>query len=402
MDRKKILYVDDEPVNLSNFRLNFGEAYEVITASSGKEAFTLFKEHVDKGLAVVVADNRMPVMSGVELMEQIYHADPDPVRIILTAFTNFEEIMKAVNKGHIYQYILKPWNHHNLRMCLDNAVHVYSMIKTNKNLLRELSVKNIQLQEIADRLRHELKRRQEEEVLRRSTEVRMLGQAKLASLGEMATGIAHEINQPLFFLKIVMEAAKRDIDDGSFDTEEFKEDLDEFLAQAKRIETIIKHLQTFGRKSGNDFNSVQLPQVLNDSLIPLNYILKEAGVGIEIDPEADLPPINGVATRLEQVFINLFNNAIDAMENSQEKKISIRLARRDDSVVVTFSDSGCGMPAETVAKIFEPFFTTKEVGKGTGLGLSIAYGIIQEHNGSITCHSKPGEGTSFILSLPVG
>jgi C4-dicarboxylate-specific signal transduction histidine kinase len=401
MDKKKILYVDDEPVNLSNFQLNFAEEFDVITASSGADALSLFNEHVDKGLAVVVADNRMPGMSGVELMGRIFEINPDPVRIILTAFTDFDQIMEAVNKGHIYQYVLKPWEYHSLRLLLVNAVEVYSMITSNKKLLVELARKNAELTEIADQLRRELECREKEEALRRSIEVKMLHQSKLASLGEMATGVAHEINQPLSFIKIMMQATKRDFKEGQFDAAEFAGELDELLAQIKRIEIITRHLQTFGRKSSVIFDQIELPRVLDNALVPIGHRLKKAGIALDIEIEKDLQQVKGVATKLEQVFINLICNAVDALENVKEKKLAIRFSRQNGAVVVTLADNGCGMPGEVTAKMFEPFFTTKEVGKGTGLGLAIVYGIMNEHNGTISCHSKPGEGTSFVLSLPV-
>lgn len=401
MDKKKILYVDDEPVNLSNFRLNFEDEFEVITASSGAEALALFKEQVNTGLAVVVADNRMPGMNGVDLMGRIFEIDPDPVRMILTAFTDFDQIMAAVNRGHIYQYVLKPWDYHNLRMLLVNAVEVYSMTKSNKNLLRELAEKNAELTEKADQLRSELELRKKEETLRRSFEVKMLSQAKLASLGEMATGVAHEVNQPLSFVKIMMQAFKRDFKDGRFDPSEFAGEIDEILAQIMRIEIITRHLQFFGRKSSTEFEQIQLSQVLDNALIPTGPRLKRAGIVIDIETEEDLPLVRAVSTQLEQVLINLICNAVDALENVKEKKLAIRVTRQNNKVEAIFADNGSGMPEEVTDKMFEPFFTTKEVGKGTGLGLSIVYGIIKEHNGDITCHSIPGEGTSFTLSLPV-
>jgi C4-dicarboxylate-specific signal transduction histidine kinase len=276
------------------------------------------------------------------------------------------------------------------------------MITSNKKLLVELARKNAELTEIADQLRRELECREKEEALRRSIEVKMLGQSKLASLGEMATGVAHEINQPLSFIKIMMQATKRDFKEGQFDAKEFAGELDELLAQIKRIEIITRHLQTFGRKSGSEFEHIQLPQVLDNALIPVGHRLKKAGIALDVEIEKDLQQVKGVATKLEQVFINLICNAVDALENVKEKKLAIRFSRQNGAVVVTLADNGCGMPGEVTAKMFEPFFTTKEVGKGTGLGLAIVYGIMYEHNGTISCHSKPGEGTSFVLSLPVG
>ena len=400
MKRLKILYVDDEPINLSNFTMAFQDDFDILAASSGAEALEMFHQQVGDGLAVVVADQRMPGMSGVELLSRIYAIDPDPVRIVLTAYADFVNIRAAVNQGHIYQYIQKPWEYEGLKLILQRAGQVYALNKENQNLVAELGARNRQLLEANEALARELACRKEQEEQRRNAEVRALAQAKLASLGEMATGVAHEINQPLSYIRVMLAATRDDFENGRLDPAEFVGDLAEALRQVGRISTIVDHLRTFGRDSGQEFGSVDLPQVVARALVLLRQRLKVASILLEQEVEDGLPLVRGIASQLEQVFINLVVNAMDAMQGRASRKLSIRLARDGDAVCAVVADSGCGMSEEVRARIFEPFFTTKEVGKGTGIGLAIVYGIVTGHHGCIQCSSTPGEGTRFTLTLP--
>ncbi len=134
--KTKILYVDDEQVNLSNFYLAFKPRYEVVTTKDADEALALFRKHGD--FSIVVADQRMPGLSGTELLEQMFKIDPDPVRIVLTGFSELEDIIGAINRGHIYQYILKPWKEPDLRRILDRAQQNFQLIKENKYLHKRL------------------------------------------------------------------------------------------------------------------------------------------------------------------------------------------------------------------------------------------------------------------------
>lgn len=399
MSKPKILYADDEEINLSHFTMFFGKDFEVLTAINGQEALRLFTEH-EEDLAVVITDQRMPEMTGVKLLTEIYKINPDPIRIILTAYADLHDITEAINQGHIYQYIQKPWKFEELYFHLKQAVDKYNLVRQNKELLILLDEKNKLLTAANQQLAADLALQQRLEHERREAEVKMLSQAKLASLGEIATGIAHEINQPLTFIQIIMQSTDRDIERGSLDLAELSADLKESTRQIHRITRIINHLRTFGRTDSGEFAELLLPGILDNALILYQQTLQGKNIALSATVAPGLPSIYGNAIQLEQVFINLLQNAIDALEDAKQPTITVNFSHEAGAVVTTFSDNGCGIGKENATKIFEPFFTTKPIGKGTGLGLSIVYGIIADHNGTIECQSSPGHGCRLVITLP--
>ncbi len=251
-------------------------------------------------------------------------------------------------------------------------------------------------------LARDITRRVEAEKKRQEMEVKSLTQAKLASLGQISTGIAHEINQPLSFIRVIYESTLRDFDLGRVDVQELREDFREALRQVSRISALTGQLRTFGRPDTDVFEPVALPTVLDKTMILMGERMRRHNIDLQLDTSPDLPLVWGNANKLEQVFINLLQNAMDAMEPEQSGKVMVEMLRHGaDRVKTIFSDTGPGIPPELQGKIFEPFFTTKEVDKGTGLGLAIVYGIIREHQGSIRYEPGPEGGGRFVFTLPV-
>ena len=241
-----------------------------------------------------------------------------------------------------------------------------------------------------------------EQKKRKEMEIKALTQDKLASLGEIATGIAHEINQPLSYIKIILESTIKDIEAAKVDRRELAEEFNESLRQIGKISSIISHLRTFGRSDVISFGPVKLSRVLDDTLILMHKRLRIKNINFDRDIADNLPMLHGNHIKLEQVFINLIQNSLDAME--EQKKGAIILKARvdnDGTARITYTDTGKGIASKYQQKIFDPFFSTKEPGKGTGIGLAIVYGIIQEHNGEITCASDEGMGASFEIKLPL-
>lgn len=245
---------------------------------------------------------------------------------------------------------------------------------------------------------------------RLETEQQLIQASKMATLGEMATGVAHELNQPLTVIKtagsyLMKKVSKHEtIDDDILFT--MAQEIDIHVDRATKI---INHMREFGRKSDITLEQIQVNEVLQRAFEILGQQLKTRGIEVVWDLEPDLPMILADSSRLEQVIINLLLNARDALDekwqppeyDKGEKKIKLNSRSEDKTVVVTISDTGYGIPEAYLDKIFDPFFTTKEVGHGTGLGLSISYGIIQECEGSIqAAHNKNG-GTSFIIKFPI-
>ncbi|MCU0593332.1 MAG: PAS domain S-box protein, partial [Desulfobacterales bacterium] len=244
---------------------------------------------------------------------------------------------------------------------------------------------------------------------RLEAEQQLIQASKMATLGEMATGVAHELNQPLaviktasrFFIKKVKN--NEPIQASVMST--MAEEIDSHVDRASRI---INHMREFGRKTDRKLDSISINAVLRKTSEIFSQQLKARGIEVVWDLEDSLPPVHADANRLEQVFINLLINARDAIEEKVsahpllkgEKKIFLISRRQERMVQVEVRDSGKGIPSSVIEKIFEPFFTTKEVGKGTGLGLSISYQIVQDFNGTIRAQSREGEGAAFIISFP--
>jgi len=243
---------------------------------------------------------------------------------------------------------------------------------------------------------------------RLQTEQQLIQAGKMATLGEMSAGVAHELNQPLsviktgtnFFIDKIKKAEK--IEENALKTIAQEMDI-----QVDRATKIINHLREFGRKTDITKVEVQLNECIKGAFTMLGRQLEIRQIKVVLDLDEQLPPIMADMNQLEQVFINMIINARDAIEErvtrlgGDEQILTIRTSLRDGSVVAEVSDTGIGIPDEVKSRIFEPFFTTKEVGKGTGLGLSISYGIVRDFNGTIEVESKFGKGTTFRLAFPV-
>ncbi|MCA1988570.1 MAG: hypothetical protein LDL07_05390, partial [Desulfarculus sp.] len=238
------------------------------------------------------------------------------------------------------------------------------------------------------------------------TEEQLVQAAKMATLGEMSTGVAHEINQPLTVIgtagHFLAKQAERGI---SPELAVLKDVARELISQVSRAERIINHLREFGRKSRVERERLDINSPVRRVFHLLGQQLHLHDIEVRLDLAEDLPPIWGEPNRLEQVFINLVLNARDAIEDRRDKEtgldgaIQVRTWCDNGRVSVSVSDNGFGIPDEIKSRIFEPFFTTKEVGRGTGLGLSISYGIVRDYGGRITVDSEPGRGTTFVVSF---
>jgi histidine kinase len=241
-------------------------------------------------------------------------------------------------------------------------------------------------------------------------EQQLIQASKMATLGEMATGIAHELNQPLsviktassFFMKKINKSEK--IDDEILLT--MSEEIDGHVDRATKI---INHMRQFGRKHDMTFEQVQINEVLKNAFEIFSQQLKVRGIEVLWEIEENLPMIMADSSRLEQVFINFLLNARDSIEEKwgskryepDGKTIKLKTRAEGKNVIVEVSDTGKGIPKDILDKVFEPFFTTKSVGEGTGLGLSISYGIIKDFGGSIQIITEEDKGASFIITFPL-
>jgi PAS domain S-box-containing protein len=217
---------------------------------------------------------------------------------------------------------------------------------------------------------------------------------KLSSIGLLAAGIAHEVNTPIAGISSYTQMLLKDLPE----SDRRRPILQKIEKQTFRAAEIVNALLNFSRLSGGEFKALDINQLIHDSLALLDHQLQRNHIRVESRFNQSLPPVFGNTGKLQQVFVNLFLNAQDAMPSGGELEIETGMI--DSMIIVDISDSGAGIPEENLKRIFDPFFTTKEVGKGTGLGLAVTYGIIQEHGGRIFVDSDAGKGTRFRLKLP--
>lgn len=239
---------------------------------------------------------------------------------------------------------------------------------------------------------------------RKRLEADLVQSSKLAALGELISGITHELNNPLAAIMGYSQLVLRRIDqsDDSESAAKLRKSARAIFGESERASKIIRNLLTFARRYKPEKNPVDINEVLESTFDLRGYDLRVNNVRVETDYAQGLPLIMADFNQLQQVILNLVNNSVHAMlERGGERLIRVRTLQQGPQLVVEFSDTGPGIPDKIIQKIFDPFFTTKEVGKGTGLGLSICFGIIKEHGGIIGVTSPPGEGARFRIELPV-
>jgi len=231
----------------------------------------------------------------------------------------------------------------------------------------------------------------------RETQLQLLQSEKMASLGKLAAGVAHEINNPmggiLIFSRLLIEDLPPE--------DPRRRDLERICEETTRCKEIVKGLLEFGRQTSSKMEPTDINRALAQgiSLLENQALFHNIRIIKNLDPS--LPSIQANAGQLNQVFMNIILNAAEAMERQGKITIRTALGPERDTVMIEFEDTGCGIKEEYLTRIFEPFFTTKEVGKGTGLGLSMSYGIVQKHRGRIWVKSKEGEGSTFFIEFPI-
>jgi two-component system, NtrC family, sensor kinase len=236
---------------------------------------------------------------------------------------------------------------------------------------------------------------------RAELERRLVQADKLSSIGLLAAGVAHEVNTPLAVISTYAQMLAKQV----AEDEQKSRILDKIARQTFRASEIVNSLLNFSRTSSSELTEVQLNRVIQETLSLLEHQFRKSSIELRVSLDPALGPVKGNPGKLQQVFLNLFLNARDAMERAPGNEtrggvLEVVTRRGENGVEVDVIDTGHGIAPEHLSRIYDPFFTTKSAKKGTGLGLSVTYGIIQEHGGAIEAQSKPGEGTCFHLEFP--
>lgn len=280
---------------------------------------------------------------------------------------------------------------HNDFIALESLAGILASVITSADQYQRLQVTITQLRSMQVELRARME-------AQRSAENRLVQAAKLAAVGEMAAGIAHELNNPLTSVTGFAELALDTLPDDS----QARQDLEIVMREANRARDVVRRLLDFARQSESTRARASLNEVIEDVVALSRHLIHTSGVTLQLDLEGSLPWVLVDANQMKQVLLNLVHNALQAMPSGGEMRISTESALRAgrDGIRVTVCDTGVGIPQEELARIFEPFYTTKGDQGGTGLGLSVTYGIITDHGGFIEVQSEPGAGSKFTVWLP--
>jgi len=369
-----IVYVDDDPTNLTVFEATFRRELKIITFSSAEAALKKLPELQD--VAAVVSDQRMPGMSGVALLERSRELVPDAARMLVTAYSDMQAVIDAVNLGQVSRYFVKPWSREELFAALENAIRVYVL---------------------------QAKVRQMETLLLRSE--------RLATIGQVSAGIAHELMNPVSYVTQSLAALRTEVG------------------------ALLQHAAAHGPADPATREAIlEVPRIVDDLELGVNH-LKHVALGIreqargdsdeafcEVAEVADFavriarvevrgrarvtvtgePMRAGISSvALCQVLLNLVINAGHAMEGRERPgRIDVHWRSAGDRVRIEVEDDGCGIPPDLQERVFEPLFTTKPTGIGTGFGLAISRELVQQCGGEIHLRSEPNVGTRIELLIP--
>ena len=407
---RRLLIVDDEEKVRNLFALCLSERYSCETAANAQEALELLKR---QPFALVITDIQMPGLGGVELLRKINELYRDTAVIMVSGVDRTQRVIDAVRMG-AYDYVLKPCDLDVLELCVERALERRTLLRNARKYKEELETRNVELA----RRKAELERIQ----------AQLVHSEKMASLGQLAAGVAHELNNPAGFIlsnmsalpeyvrrleKVlstydaaslspvdteVVAAAKREVD-----YDHILRDLNSIATDsfsgAERIKGIVQNLRLFSRLDEAELKEVDVHEGIESTIRLLSRYFTSPSIALR-RVYGRLPRINCYAGQLNQVWMNLLVNAAQAIgETSGE--VSIKTSSQEQTVAVSVSDTGSGIAPEHINRVFDPFFTTKAVGEGTGLGLSISHGIIARHGGSLSVESAAGRGTTFNVVLPV-
>jgi len=379
LDYKKfpILVVDDEVDNLTAFQMEFGDYFEILTAPGGKQALELLQKRGE--VALIAVDQRMPEMRGVDVLKEVVRLYPDTVRFLVTAYSDIQVVVEAINAGNVYRYISKPWEHEDVKLSIMRAIETYYLTKERERLIEE-KIKTVKKAADANRL---------------------------ASLGMLAAGIAHEINNPLVsintFLKLMPSKFKElPLEkEGKFDSGFWDEFYRLAEGELKRVQDLVRELLNLAKPPKYDFEETNVEQLIRAEEKIFETASKEKNILFGIQVAANLPPLRCDRSRVKQLLLNLVLNAIQATSKGGKVSIEARLGpgiNGGRQLEIRVIDTGEGIPPERIEKIFEPFFSTKS--RGTGLGLMVCDFIVRHHGGDIKVYSEVGKGTTFVVSLP--
>ncbi|MEQ8243252.1 hybrid sensor histidine kinase/response regulator [Fulvivirga sp.] len=357
-NKELILYVDDEVKNLDSFKIIFRREYDVLVAKSAQEGLEMLKENE---VRLVITDQRMPNMTGVEFLEKIANLYPEITRIILTGYSDMEAIISAINKGRVFRYITKPWDKNELKETIDYALEAYKLRIENKELIKQLKKTNKELDELVYRSSHDLR-------------------APLASV-----------------LGLINLAKKEE------DLEQIRQYLDLQESSVKRLDELLKEIIQYSRNSHLEVrkDDIIINDVIKNAVDIHEYFIGSQHIKKTIDV-VQTGKLYCDKYRLEIILNNLISNAIRYSNlNQPQPELNISAVVDQNEVVIKVADNGIGINPKLKNNIFDMFYKgSDEKMGGSGLGLFIVSESIERLKGEIQLDSQEGKGSTFTIKIP--
>ncbi len=371
-----VMYVDDEPLNRRVFDANFRARLDVITCGSGAEALEIIAARPGE-IGVLLSDQRMPEMTGVELLEKVRATAPDIQRMIITAYSDMQAVMDAVNRGQVARYFVKPWVREELSAVLEDSLRIFGL----QGRLREI-------------------------------EMRMLHSERLAAIGQISAGIAHELMNPVAYMTQNISALRGELETlGKFirpklaeqpdkDVGRTLDDLPSLLADIETGATHIRQVALGIRAQARGDDGEASCDLADVAGFAAKLASAEVRTRARLRVTGGPLKVRGSPVKVTQILLNLIVNSAQAMEGAgRAGLIEVDWAEREGKVMAKVRDNGAGIPVELREKVFEPLFTTKPVGVGTGLGLAICRELMRGMGGDIRLESEVGKGTTVELTF---
>ena len=378
-----VLVVDDDPqIRNALKRALRGEPYDLLVADGGVQALKILSQ---QPVQVVVSDLVMPGMDGICLLSTVADRSPGVIRMILSGQSDSRLILDAINSGSIYRYILKPWDNDHLKIVIRQALALWDLQAEREALLDALKTHNEHLEEmVAQRTRQ------------------MLAVERQADIGRYASQIVHNLSNPLHALSAALELLAVYVAGDRPVKEKMEKGLRIARSAADDLREIIGSILSHAREKAQftlapmDVNAVIEKEIAFFEMRPdFKYKIEK-----ELLLDTTIPRIRGNPIQIKQILDNLIKNALDAMEGTTVRKLTVRTAVEGDQVLLRVSDTGQGIPPEHLDRIFSSDFTTKPMGKGTGLGLASVKTMVEAYSGTIRVASTVGRGTTVDLRLP--
>ena len=356
-DKIHVLYIDDEDNNLKSFRATLRKDFKIFTAIDADEGLRIARE---EEVHVVIADQRMPGMTGTEFFEELVKFNPDPIRILLTGYSDIASVIDAINKGEVYRFIDKPWNIEQIKNSIKNAADIYFM-------RRELKDKNLKLKKLH------------------------------SEMNQFVYSLSHELRGPLMSISGVSKLAKMELNDPAA-TEYF----DMIDSATGKLDDFIYKMLDFYRstKIDNKVSEINFKEVVDQQLAA--YKAKFTIDHIQLDVQINQPfAFYSDDAKIRVILNNLFSNSVQFQKGDQiDNKISLLIEVEEDMATITLSDNGIGIEEKHHEDVFNLFSRATQKNVGTGLGLYMVKEAVEQMGGKIYPTSVFGEGTTFKVVLP--